>query len=359
MTIGIDAGNNLDRPPTGVAVYARNVLFGLARARPDERFLWYYRSNRYLRSFGAGLPANAERRLLERFALRWSSRKLRLFHGLNQRLPLECRCPTVATFHDLFALSGEYSTPTFRSRFASLARETAERANHVIAVSAYTAEQVVGRLGFPRSNITVVHHGAEALKVPAQDRRGHILRRLGVTRPFVLHVGTLQVRKNVDRVIAAFEMAGGSTELVLAGSHGYGAERILDRIRCSPARARILLPGHVAEEVRATLYACAEVLLFPSLEEGFGLPIVEAFSVGLPVVTSNVSALPEVAGGAAALIDPLDTDAIAAALGEVLESSSLRSELRRKGTLRARQFQWQRCAEETWKVYEQLAADRR
>ncbi len=357
MTIGIDAGNSVDRPPTGVAVYARNVLFGLARARPEERFLWYYRSNRYLRSFGARLPANAERRLLERFALPRSARELRLFHGLNQRLPLGCRCPMVATFHDLFALSGEYSTPEFRSRFASLARETAERADHVIAVSAYTAEQVVERLGLPRSAITVVHHGAEALKIPAQDRREDILRRLGVTRPFVLHVGALQVRKNVDRVIAAFEMAGGSTELVLAGSHGYGAERILDRIRRSPVRARIRLTGHVADEALATLYAGAEVLLFPSLEEGFGLPLVEAFSVGLPVVTSNVSALPEVAGGAAALIDPLDTDAIAETLGEVLESATLRGELRRKGAARARRFQWRRCAEETWRVYEQLAAD--
>ena len=353
--IGIDAGNWLDRPPTGVAVYARNLIWQLARQRPDERFGWFFRSNRYFRSLGRRLPRNARRRLPEQPLLQVGSRDLKLFHGLNQRLPKGVRVPCVATYHDLFAMTGEYSTAEFRRRFARLARETADRADHIIAVSAYTAEQVASRLGFPRSRITVVHHGAEPLGIPPRARCEAILANLGVSRPFVLHIGTLQVRKNVGRAVEAFEAAGGTADLVLAGGSGFGADRVLERIEHSCARPRIRLAGHVSDDVRACLYASAEVLLFPSLEEGFGLPVVEAFSVGLPVIASNASAVKEVAGNAAVLVDPLSTDEISGALERVLESESLREELRRKGTARARRFTWERCAAETWRVYRRLA----
>ena len=353
--IGIDAGNSLDRPATGVAVYARNLTVELARLRPDERFAWFYRSNRYFRSFRSRLPKNARRRLLEGPSMHLRTRRLRLFHGLNQRLPAGLSVPKVATFHDLFALTGEYSTPDFRERFAGLARETAQRAEHIIAVSGHTATQVAERLQFPASRISVVHHGAEPLGLPSRARRAEVLKSLGVPRPFVLHIGALQVRKNLGRIVESFELAGGSTRLVLAGSDGFGARGILDRIRISRARDRILRVGHVDDEARGTLYAEAEALLFPSLDEGFGLPVVEAFAAGLPVITSSVSALPEVAGDAAVLVNPYAPEEIADALKRVLDDSDLRAELRRKGLARAQRFTWQRCADETWKVYNLLS----
>ena len=262
--------------------------------------------------------------------------------------------PKVATFHDLFAITGEYSTPEFRQRFTRLAHETAERADHIIAISAHTARQVAELLDYPKSCITVVHHGAEALAVPSAGQRAAILRQLGVSEPFVLHVGTIQSRKNIERIVAAFESAGTGHDLVLAGAFGYGAEAIQERIEQSPARPRIRIVGHVDDDVRASLYVAAEVLLFPSLEEGFGLPAIEAFRCGLPVITSNVSALPEVTGDAAVLVDPLDGDEISGALESVLSSPGLRSELRRKGAATATRFTWRRCADETWSVYGQL-----
>lgn len=352
--IGIDAGNSLDRPPTGVAVYARNLLAELARAHADERFAWFYRSNRYLRSFRGKRPPNVRRRLLEDSVLFLSAQGLSLFHGLNQRLPRRLRVPSVATFHDLFAMTGEYSTPQFRQRFAHLARETAARADHIVAVSNHTAALVADQLAFPREAITVIHHGVEALDVPAPECRRSVLRDLGVTRPFVLHVGSLQVRKNIERIVSAFESVGESLELVLAGSTGFGSDRIVQRIDESPARSRIRLTGHVGDKARATLYAEAEALVFPSLEEGFGLPVVEAFSAGLPVVASNVSAVAEVAGDAALLVDPLDAEGIAGALERVISDSELRGELRSKGLDRAKRFSWERCAAQTWDVYRSL-----
>ena len=352
--IGIDAGNSLDRPPTGVAVYARNLLAELARAHADERFAWFYRSNRYLRSFRGKRPPNVRCRLLEDSVLFLSAQGLSLFHGLNQRLPGRLRVPSVATFHDLFAMTGEYSTPQFRQRFARLARETAARADHIVAVSNHTAALVADQLAFPREAITVIHHGVEALDVPAPECRRSVLRDLGVTRPFVLHVGSLQVRKNIERIVAAFESVGESLELVLAGSTGFGSDRIVQRIDESPASSRIRLTGHVGDQARATLYAEAVALVFPSLEEGFGLPVVEAFSAGLPVVASNVSAVAEVAGDAALLVDPLDAEGIAGALERVISDSELRAELRAKGLDRAKRFSWERCAAQTWDVYRSL-----
>ena len=350
--IGIDAGNSLDRPPTGVAVYARNLVRELARAHPDERFAWFYRSNRYLRSLGSKPPANVTRRLLEEGALRLSGRGLRLFHGLNQRLPARLSCPQIATYHDLFALTGDYSTREFRARFARLARETAKRADHVIAVSGHTARMVEDLLDYPRSRITVVHHGSEAMAMPGMVRRRAMLASIGVTRPFLLHVGSLQARKNIERIVAAFEPLSDAVDLVLAGAPGYGADRIEERIRSSSKLSRIRVTGHVSDELRASLYGEAEALVFPSLEEGFGLPVVEAFAAGLPVVASNVSAVPEVAGDAALLVNPLDTGQIADAIERVLRSSEVRAELRRRGAARALRFTWERCAAETWRTYQ-------
>ncbi len=182
------------------------------------------------------------------------------------------------------------------------------------------------------------------------------MRGLGVDRPFLLHVGSLQLRKNVTRLVAAFEAVEEPVDLVLAGARGYAADRIVEQIRNSPAGDRIHLVGHVGDAVRACLYARAEALVFPSLEEGFGLPVIEAFAAGLPVIASNVSAVPEVAGDAAVLVDPLRPAEIAEAIKRVLLSSALRAELRGKGAARVRGMTWQRCARETWTVYKFLGA---
>ena len=351
--IGIDASNHFDRPATGVAVYAKCLANQLAESHPEQRFIWHLRSNRYFRSLRQALPRNVERRLAEEFPCHPAVGKVALFHGLNQRLPIGPRV-SVATFHDLFAMTGEYSTRSFRDRFSRLAVETARRADHIIAISKHTANLVEQRLGYPRSNITVIHHGINALEAPRSAKRMEVLANFDILKPFVLSVGTLQARKNVESLVAAFEAAGAGRRLVLAGGVGYGGAQILQRIRDSPARSRICLLGHVSTLVLASLYREAEVLLFPSLDEGFGLPVVEAMANGLPVITSTTTAMPEVAGSAAVLVEPTRVDAISDGLARVLASQRLQADLRAKGLERAKQFNWRRCAEETWRVYERL-----
>jgi len=348
VTVALDATYSLGDELSGVGVYSRELMGGLARAHPEARFLYCYRPHRFLRSWRERLPANARRALLtEEFGLRYSSRRrAELFHGLNQRLPA-VRQRTVVTFHDLFVLTGDYSTPEFRARFAAQAREAAARADLILTVSAFTKSQVTGLLGVEPGKVRVVHHGIRLLP-SAADQNGTERERI------ILHVGAIQKRKNIARLVEAFEAVDPSWQLVLAGSNGYGSGEILAQIASSLARDRILVTGYVPPAELARWYARASVFAFPSLDEGFGMPVLEAMTAGLPVVTSNRSALPEVAGDAALLVNPEDTDALAEALQTLTSNVELRSRLGKAGQRRAAAFSWETAVKETWSSYQNL-----
>ncbi len=318
-------------------MYSSELLAGLAAAHPETRFRFCYRPHRFLRSFRRRLPANARRGLLTE---RWGPRSADLFHALNQRLPGVRFRHTVCTFHDLFVMTGEYSTPEFRQRFAEQARQAAAGAERIIAVSRFTATQVEQLLGVPPERIQVVPHGVRALPPSSLPRR-----------PVVLHVGAIQRRKNLVRLVKAFEALPADWELVLAGSSGYGAGQIFQAIEQSPCRDRIRVTGYVSSAELAGWYAQAAIFAFPSLDEGFGIPVLEAMAAGIPVVTANRSALPEVAGDATLLVDPEDTDALAEALRRLAGDESLRKVLVERGRERAAQFTWERAVEQTWRVY--------
>ena len=355
MKIALDASHSQDRDPSGVAVYSRNLIGELVRGHAEERFLLCYRANRLLRSFGEPLAGeNCSRRLLEEFACFLFAADVSVFHGLNQRLPRHRFRRSVSTFHDLFVMSGDYSTAGFRARFSELARDAAERSDHIIAVSEYTAGQIAGRLGVPRERISVVHHGVRPVSQCSGQELAGFREKHGLEGEFILHIGALQKRKNIERLVEAFEAIGGQRTLVLAGSDGFGAEKIIERITRSPARERIRRLGYVDRRMLERLYQTAAVLAFPSLDEGFGLPVLEAMSAGLPVVTSNRSALAEVAGEAALLADPEDADAIGSALERVLEESELRERLIAAGRTRSLAFGWDKAAQRTMEVYRQV-----
>ena len=355
MTIGLDATYSLDRIPTGIAVYSSQLIRALARSEPDERFLLCYRANRFLWALRQPLPEpNCSRRLLEDFACFLFRSRVAVFHGLNQRLP-KCRFRrTVTTFHDLFVMTGDYSTPEFRERFTVLAKDAAERSDQIIAVSDYTARQVAALLHYPREEISVVHHGVEPAPAFPAEQLLAFRRELGLEAPFVLHVGALQARKNIERLVEAFEGMGAPYRLVLAGSLGYGAEKVLRRIERSPVEALIHRLDYVDRETLALLYRTAAVLAFPSLDEGFGLPLLEAMSAGLPVVTSDRGALPEVAGDAALIVDPENPGAIRNALLDAIEDGTIRRRLINAGLKRCDEFSWVKAAHETFRVYQKL-----
>jgi glycosyltransferase involved in cell wall biosynthesis len=337
--IALDATYSLDPSPSGVAVYSREILYGLARTHPETKFAFCYRPHRFRTSWGAPLPANACRRLL--------APGVGLFHGLNQRLPRWWAGPKIATFHDLFVLTGEYSTPDFRARFAAQAREAAERARLIIAVSEFTRRQVMSLLGVPPERVRVVHHGVRPLPVAAGVAREKV----------ILSAGAIQTRKNIVRLVQAFEAVDPSWRLVLIGSDGYGAAAIHARIGSSPARNRIAVLGYVPPEELAAWYARAQAFAFPSLDEGFGMPVLEAMAAGVAVLTSNRSAMPEVAGDAAILIDPENVDSLIEGLRRVTGDADLRSNLIQRGFERARRFSWEKAVNETWNIYRSVLED--
>lgn len=337
MSVALDATYSVGRNLSGVGIYSRRILFGLAAAHPEEDFYFCYRPHRWLRSFRDSLPQNAHRRLLR------GAPNADVFHALNQRVDSRAR-RTVTTFHDLFVLTGEYSASEFRERFAAQARAAAERSDRIIAVSQFTARQIQSLLGVEEDCISVVPHGVD-MAAPVTGPRENM----------ILFTGAIQKRKNVARLVRAFERAPQGWTLVLAGApDGYGAAEELAAVEASSRRSNIRVAGYVSRAELDALYARAAIFAFPSLDEGFGMPILEAMANGSAVLTSNCSAMPEIAGDAALLVDPYDEESIGDALLRLTTDGALREQLTALGRARAAQFTWDRAVQSTWSVYEEL-----
>jgi glycosyltransferase involved in cell wall biosynthesis len=324
VRIALDSSYSVDPQPSGIGIYSAEILNGLASAYPHDEFLHCYRPRKYWSA-----PRSSRKRLL---LSSFPTFRADLFHALNQRLDRRPAKKVVCTFHDLFVLTAEYSSPEFRARFAAQARNAARRADVIIAVSHFTARQVSDLLDVEPARIRVVPHGVHP---PPQSREPR--------EKLVLFVGALQTRKNLVRLIEAFEAMPLDWRLVLAGApSGYGAGAILERIH-----ARIEVTGYLPAEQLEQLYARASIFAFPSLDEGFGIPVLEAMAHGLPVITSNCSALPEVAGDAALLVDPRSSGDIAAALTLLASDANLRQELAARGQARAQIYPWSRAVSAT------------
>jgi glycosyltransferase involved in cell wall biosynthesis len=336
--IALDATYSVGRNLSGIAVYSREILFGLARQHPEEQFNFYYRPHRILRSLRDRLPGNASRQLLR------GAPEGRVFHALNQRVDLPGK-RTVTTFHDLFVMTEDYSTPEFRQKFAAQAHDAAKRSDLMIAISQFTARQVEQLLGVERSRIRVIPHGVNLPEKPGTAERRNI----------VLTVGAIQRRKNILELVRAFERMPKGWRLVLAGAtDGFGANEILDAIEESPRYLDIDVLGYVSGARLEKLYASARIFAFPSLDEGFGMPVLDAMAHGVPVIAARRSAIPEVAGDAALLFDPVESEELRDALLRLANDESLRADLIQRGHARAREFPWDAAVKSTWAVYEEL-----
>jgi glycosyltransferase involved in cell wall biosynthesis len=343
VRIALDATYSVDSQPTGIAVYSQELIAGLAQAYSEDEYLCCYRVKQFRRATRLPYP-NIQRRWLLPPMVTF---RAQLFHALNQRVDRRPAKRVIATFHDLFVMTGEYSSPKFRLRFSQQARQAALRSDCIIAVSEFTANQVHELLGVERSRIQVIPHG-----VKQRSRK-----EAGERKKMILSVGALQIRKNTSRLVKAFEATSPEWTLVLAGSpSGYRAAEILKAIEQSPARSRIRLAGYVDPQELERLYSQASIFAFPSLAEGFGIPVIEAMARGIPVVTSNGSACGEVAGGCALLVEPTDTEEIAEALLRLSQDSELRSSLAERGKLHAKHFSWERAVSSTHQLYKQLVS---
>jgi glycosyltransferase involved in cell wall biosynthesis len=291
----------------------------------------------------------------------WVLRQIRadLVHEPVFIAPLFNACPTVITIHDLsFIRLPHLFRPANRLYLTLMTRLSARRARRLIAVSAHTATESAKLLSVPEERIDVIYHGVNPAFRPLPGDKVEAFRQhQGLPERFVLCVGTLEPRKNHTRLVEAFaRIHDGKTKLVLVGGRGWLHDELFARVKTLGLSDDVIFPGYVMNEDLPLWYNAATAFAYPSLYEGFGMPILESQACGTPVVASNAPPLPEAAGDAALLADPYDVEMLAARLNQILTDETLRFELRERGLAHASQFTWTRTAQETVRAYRHAAS---
>jgi alpha-1,3-rhamnosyl/mannosyltransferase len=377
MRIAID-GHPLIPPRAGIGQYTYHLIRALARLEPAHQYIVMYpRLTRTLRTREEPVFAEKCVRVVSegrlRFLLFRARRKLRrklgltpaverslgpydVYHATNYVFTHSVkRARRVVTIHDLTLMLFPEWHP--RARVSSMASEIArslEIADHVLADSASTRDDIAKHFSIRSERISVVPLAAdESFKPLPSAEVQRVLADWGlVPDGYLLFMGTIEPRKNLLRLLQAAELAGNRAgPLVLAGADGWGSDEVARRIQSLRRAGRLTYLGYVPDEARPALINGARGFVYPSLYEGFGLPVLEAMACGVPVLASNVSSLPEVVGSAGLMVDPADVDAIAQGMVRLWEDEALRRELSTRGLQQAAGFSWETTAKQTLKAY--------
>jgi glycosyltransferase involved in cell wall biosynthesis len=367
MLVGIDASRAVADRPTGTEIYSRRLIQAILTLDSPHRFRLYLRT-----APPPYLFEEAERRVIP-FPRLWTH--LRLSWEIARRQPDLLFVPahvlppvrpplSLVTIHDLGYLKFSEAHPWRQRLYLDLStRWNARAATHVLADSRATRDDLVAHYGTEPDKISVAYPGVDRTLGPVRDPAviQAAKARYGIAGDYFLYLGTLQPRKNLRRLVDAFAaFAGGESEartptLILAGKRGWLHDALFDQVHRQGLEGRVSFPGYVAGEDKAALLSGALAFTFPSLHEGFGLPVLEAQACGCPVITSATSSLPEVAGDAALLVDPQDTAAIADAMERLATDPTLSQELVQRGFANLERFSWQTCAQTVLNVIDQIS----
>lgn len=287
--------------------------------------------------------------------------RLDLLHSLSYVQPLLCPARSVVTMLDLsFLRMPETFNRWNRTYLATMARLSARRCHKIITISESTRQDVISYFGVPPHKVEAIHLGVDEIFKPVEDQA--VLRQFKAERNlpenYLLYLGTLEPRKNVERLVEAYALLRKKRaiphKLVLGGAKGWLYDRIFARVNQLELQEDILFTSYIPYNELPLWYNCADIFIYPSLYEGFGLPPLEAMACGTPVITSSISSLPEVVGAAAITIDPLDVDALAVAIDTAAGNPGVRRQLSAQGLQQAAQFSWEKMATRTLGLYRQV-----
>ena len=371
MKIGIDA-TALPQEPVGAGVYIINLLRALSDLNTGYELVVFLHENarNYLEMdettniLQVVLPEKNpalrlvwEQIMLPKLVKRY---KIDLLHSLHYTSPFLLACASVVTIHDLtFFLFPELHKLSKRLFFPSVIRASARKADALITVSENTRQDSIRLLHVPEEKIFAVQLGVDEIFHPIKDNglRRKIYQQYQLPEKFILYVGLVEPRKNLPLLIRSFRTLveeGFSHRLVIAGRLGWMYQEVFKQIETLGLEDRIKFTGYVPRQNLPIVYNLAELFVYPTLYEGFGLPVLEAMACGTPVVTSNISSLPEIVGNAGILVTPGEESALAEAMVKVLSDPKMQENLAEKGIIRSKDFSWKRTAKETLQVYQHV-----
>jgi glycosyltransferase involved in cell wall biosynthesis len=347
----------------GINWYIHNLLLNLALADQENQYTVFLGDRRFSPNSGltlrtSWLPTTRPlvrivwEQLVQPFVL-WQE-KIDLLHSLAFVTPLLSPCPSVITIYDLgFLIFPQGFRHSKRLYLTLLTRPSARKARRIITISESTKRDTVRLLGVSSKKVDVVYCGVDKAFHPLPEGEVASFRQKhGLPERIILFVGTIEPRKNVVRLIEAYSrLRDGQVKLVIGGARGWLYEEVFARVEELDLAGDVLFPGYIPPDELRLWYNAAELFVYPSLYEGFGLPPLEAMACGTPVLTSNVSSLPEVVGEAGLTVDPVDSEGLAEAMNQVLGDGALRQSMREQGLARAGRFSWARAARETVEVY--------
>lgn len=368
--IGIDASRANAHERTGTEWYSYYLIQALKKLPvPGLEFVLY--SKKFLRDGLEQFPPGWDGKILywrsqrfwNQFRLSWElfRHPVDLFFQPTHTLPIYPPKRSVTTLHDIgFMRFPKLYRPSELRYHRWSARLAVRRADRLLTVSEFSKREIMEVYKVPAERVTVTPLGVDT-ETYRPDMPEHqvnaVLDRYRVTRPYFIYIGRLEEKKNVLNLIKAFSIFkgwrgyGDPVKLLLIGAKGFGFERIRREIRDRKLEEQVMIPGYVAEEHMQELYAGAVALIFPSLYEGFGLPILQAQACGTPVVTSNLASMPEVAGRGALFVNPNASEDLAVKMRMVVDEDRTREELKREGFENIKRFSWDDCARKTMNVF--------
>jgi len=376
MKIGIEVQRLFRQKKFGIETSSLELIKALRDIEPKHEYVVFAKDdtdrecltasdNVKIKTIGGRMFADFEQFFLP---LAVKREQVDLLHCTGNTAPFFCSVPLVQTLHDVIFMDTIPSGDTFYQQFGNLYRRklvplVTPRSQAIITVSHYERERIVQRLGIKREKIHVIYNGLNEIhfnRHASQQRRQQVRSKYQLPPEFILFLGNQTTRKNPARVIEAYAKYAAATSsplpLVTPGlTRGFITHR-LSQLDLPFDEERYITPGYIADADLPVLYAMSKLFLFPSLSEGFGMPLIEAMACGSPVISSDTSCLPEIAGNAAVLVNPLKADELTAAIVSLSSNDELRRKKIEAGYFNAKRFSWNRAAESVLTIYETVYA---